>query len=83
VARTRHDNRIRRAANERYAARQREIEDRKFRNHMRDMLFLFKGTPSTSPLCTWVNDPRDPEELPPDWVPPPPPPPPEPEEPPF
>ena len=36
---------------------------------MRDMLFLFKGTPSTSPYCTRVNDPREPEELPPDWVP--------------
>lgn len=49
--------------------RQDEIAARKFRNHMRDMLFLFKGTPSTSPFCTWVNDPREPEELPPDWVP--------------
>lgn len=46
-----------------------EIAARKFRNHTRDMLFLFKGTPSTSPYCTWVNDPREPEELPPDWVP--------------
>ncbi len=46
-----------------------EIAARKFRNHMRDMLFLFKGTPSTSPFCTWVNDPREPEELPPDWAP--------------
>jgi hypothetical protein len=36
---------------------------------MRDMLFLFKGKPSTSPLCIWVNDPREPEELPPDWAP--------------
>jgi hypothetical protein len=72
VARTRRNNRIRRAANELYAARQREIADRKFRNHMRDMLFLFKGTPSTSPLCRWINDPREPEELPPDWQPPPP-----------
>lgn len=50
-------------------ARQREIADRKFRNHMRDMLFLFKGAPSTSPFCAWVNDPREPEELPPDWAP--------------
>lgn len=49
--------------------RQDEIAARKFRNHMRDMLFLFKGTPSTSPFCTWVNDPREPEELPPDWAP--------------
>ncbi|BBU20666.1 HNH endonuclease signature motif containing protein [Mycobacterium xenopi] len=52
-------------------ARKQEIDARKFRNHMRDMLFLFKGTPSTSPFCTWVNDPREPEELPPDWRPPP------------
>jgi hypothetical protein len=36
---------------------------------MRDMLFLFKGTSSTSPFCTWVNDPREPEELPADWTP--------------
>ncbi|MGH3636340.1 MAG: HNH endonuclease signature motif containing protein, partial [Mycobacterium sp.] len=50
-------------------ARKREIAHRQFRNHMRDMLFLFKGTPSTSPFCTWVNDPREPEELPPDWTP--------------
>ena len=28
---------------------------------MRDMLFLFKGTPSTSPYCTWVNDPENPK----------------------
>ncbi|OBJ06789.1 HNH nuclease [Mycobacterium sp. 1482292.6] len=50
-------------------ARADEIASRKFRNHMRDMLVLFKGTPSTSPFCTWVNDPREPEELPSDWVP--------------
>jgi hypothetical protein len=48
-----------------------EINGRKFRNHMRDMLFVFKGTPSTSPLATWINDPREPEELPEDWKPPP------------
>ena len=50
-------------------ARKREIDARKFRNHMRDMLFVFTGSPSTSPHCTWVNDPREPEELPEDWVP--------------
>lgn len=50
-------------------ARAKEIAHRRFRNHMRDMLFLFKGKPSTSPFCTWVNDPREPEELPPDWTP--------------
>lgn len=50
-------------------ARKREIAARKFRNHMRDMLFLFKGTPSISPFCVWVNEPRESEELPPDWTP--------------
>ena len=56
-------------------ARKQEIADRKWRNHMRKMLILFKGAePSTSPWCTWVNDPLEPEELPPDWKPPPPPP---------
>jgi hypothetical protein len=54
-------------------ARKQEIDDRKWRNNMRKMLILFKGTePSTSPWCTWVNDPLEPEELPPDWKPPPP-----------
>jgi hypothetical protein len=39
-------------------ARSQEIADRKWRNHMRKMLVLFKGSvPSTSPWCTWVNDP--------------------------
>jgi hypothetical protein len=56
-------------------ARKQEIADRKWRNHMRKMLILFKGRePSTSPWCTWVNEPFEPEELPPDWKPPPPPP---------
>ena len=42
---------------------------------MRKMLILFKAAqPSTSPWCTWVNDPLEPEQLPPDWKPPPPPP---------
>ena len=50
-------------------ARKREVAVRKFRNHLRDMLFLFKGTPSASPFCTWVNEPRESEELPPDWTP--------------
>jgi hypothetical protein len=50
-------------------ARNREVEARRFRNHMRDMLFTFKGAPSTSPFCTWVNDPREAEELPADWRP--------------
>jgi hypothetical protein len=57
-------------------ARRQEIDDRKWRNRMRKMLILLKGEPSTSPWCTWVNDPPEPEELPPDWKPPPPPSPP-------
>jgi hypothetical protein len=53
-------------------ARRQEIDLRKWRNHTRRMLILFKGRePSTSPWCTWVNDPFEPEELPPDWEPPP------------
>ncbi|MEZ0349895.1 HNH endonuclease signature motif containing protein [Mycobacterium sp. pR1184] len=54
--------------NQRQAARNEEIAARKFRNHMRDALFAFKGTPSTSPFCTWINDPHEPEELPPGWT---------------
>ena len=50
-------------------ARKDEIAARKCRNHMGDMLFVFQGAPSTSPLCTWVNDPREATELPADWVP--------------
>ncbi len=73
IARARKHNREQRPINEyrRWLeqARKQEIADRRFRNHMRDMLFLFKGTPSTSPFCTWVNDPRESEELPPDWTP--------------
>ncbi len=50
-------------------AREEETAARKFRNHKRGMLFLLKGPPSTSPFCTWVNEPREPEGLPPDWTP--------------
>ncbi|HET9876132.1 MAG TPA: HNH endonuclease signature motif containing protein, partial [Mycobacterium sp.] len=75
VARSCRHNRTAQAANELHAARRSEIEARKFRNHMRDMLFVFKGKPSTSPFCGWINDPREREDLPPDWIPPPPPPP--------
>lgn len=73
IAQARNHNREQRPINE---ARRRldeagkeEIADRKFRNHMRDMLFLIKDKPSTSPFCAWVNEPREPEELPPDWTP--------------
>jgi hypothetical protein len=73
ITAARKHNREQRPINERNRwlaeARKKEIADRKWRNHMRDMLFIFKGTPSTSPSCTWVNDPREPEELPPDWAP--------------
>jgi hypothetical protein len=79
VARARHKIREQRPVNAETRrvnrARRQEIADRKWRNHMRRMLILFKGRePSTSPWCTWVNDPFEPEELPPDWKPPPPPP---------
>ena len=61
-------------------ARKREIEAVKNRNRMRRTLILFKGRQaSTSPFGTWINDPFEPEELPPDWQPPPP----EPDGPPF
>ncbi len=53
-------------------ARRREIELRKWRNRSRKLLVLFKGgEPSTSPWCPWINEPLEPEELPPDWEPPP------------
>jgi Domain of unknown function (DUF222) len=73
IAQARNHNRTQRPINEARRrledARKEEIADRKFRNHMREMLFLFKGKSSTSPFCSWVNDPREPEELPPDWAP--------------
>lgn len=51
-----------------------EIDFRKWRNQSRKMLILSKGKePSTSPWCTWVNEPFEPEELAPNWKPPPPP----------
>jgi hypothetical protein len=54
-------------------ATRRELRHRADRNHMRRLKHLFKGDePSTSPWCTYVNDPMEPEELPPDWRPPPP-----------
>jgi len=86
IARIRSRNRIQRPINEAHRrlmdARRREIGYRKNRNHMRKMLFILKGKPSTSPFCSWVNDPLEPEELPPDWQPPPEPPP-LPDDPPF
>ncbi len=54
-------------------ARRREIELRKWRNRSRRYLILFKGKQeSTSPFSPWINQPFEPEELPPDWQPPPP-----------
>ncbi|OBA61979.1 HNH nuclease [Mycobacterium sp. 1100029.7] len=61
-----------RTHNRRQRARNEEVIARKFRNHMRDSLFAFKGAPSTSPFCRWVNEPREPEQLPADWAPDPP-----------
>ncbi|MBE1548767.1 hypothetical protein GGC64_002791 [Mycobacterium sp. OAS707] len=50
----------------------REIELRKWRNQSRRWLIFFKGRQhSTSPFSTWINDPFEPEELPPGWKPPP------------
>ena len=54
-------------------ARKREIKQRKWRNQSRRWLLFFKGKQaSTSPFATWINDPFEPEYLPPDWQPPPP-----------
>jgi hypothetical protein len=64
-------------------ARRQEISDRKWRNQMRKMLHLLKQGPSTSPWCTWVNDPFESEEITADWRPPPPPSPHVTDEPPF
>lgn len=87
IARARKHNREQRPVNEARRwleqARKQEIADRRFRNHMRGMLFLFKGAPSTSPFCRWVNDPWEPEELPADWKPDDPIPDPLPDDPPF
>lgn len=87
MGQTRAKNRRLRPVNETYRrtqkARRQELERRCNRNRMRVTLKLFKGDePSVSPYCTWINDPFEPEELPPDWQPPPPPPP-APEDPPF
>jgi uncharacterized protein DUF222 len=52
-------------------ARKKEIADRKWRNQSRRWLLVFKGKrESTSPFATWINDPFEPETLPPDWQPP-------------
>ena len=73
IARARRHNREQRPINDARRrlddARKAEIAAREFRNHMRDMLFLFKGATSASPYAKWVNEPREPEELPSDWSP--------------
>ena len=79
IAMARERNRIQRPINavqrQLNRARKREIDHRKYRNHMRTMLAIFKpGQRSTSPYATWVNEPFESEELPPDWRPPPEPP---------
>ncbi len=61
IARIRIRNRIQRPINEAHRrlqqARRREIDYRRTRNRMRKTLFLLKGGPSTSPFCSWVNEP--------------------------
>jgi hypothetical protein len=86
LARLRERNRRLRPINEAHRAltfaRNREIYHRKERNRHRDTLLMFKGhRNSTSPFMKWVNDPYEPEHLPPDWQPPPQPQ--QPDEPPF
>ena len=55
--------------------RRQELDLRKWRNNMRKTLLVLKGgNPSTSPWCTWVNDPVEDVHITADWTPPPPPP---------
>lgn len=70
----------RRAVNEYHHYRNwsaaRDLYGRQFRNRVRKTRVLFHGQtttdkPSTSPFCRWINDPLEPEHLPPDWEPPP------------
>jgi hypothetical protein len=64
--------------------RRQEIEVRKWRNDMRrTMVVLRGGRPSTSPFCSWVNDPLEDEHITADWRPPAPLPPTVDDEPPF
>lgn len=70
---TRHANAVNRHRNR--AARE-EIRVRCWRNQFRRFRELFHGEPtsvkpSTSPFARFVNDPIEPEELPPNWQPPP------------
>jgi hypothetical protein len=53
--------------------RRHEIDIRQWRNSMRRTLLILKGGhPSTSPFCTWVNDPPEDETITAEWLPPPP-----------
>lgn len=76
IARTREKNRALRPVNEAHRRlefhRSREIYFRKERNRHRNTMMAFKGhRNSKSPFMRWVNDPYEPETLPPDWQPPP------------
>jgi len=54
--------------------RRQRIDLIQWRNEMRAKLLVLKGgQPSTSPWCTWVNDPSEEAQISADWVPPPPP----------
>lgn len=64
-------------------ARANEIDLRQWRNEVRRRLHLLKGAPSTSPFCSWVNDPPEDETITADWRPPPPEPTPDHDQPPF
>ncbi len=61
------------------AARKHEIENRKDRNRRRrTALLMLEHRRKANPYLRWINEPDQPETLPPDWQPPP-----EPHEPPF
>ncbi|WP_197381652.1 DUF222 domain-containing protein [Mycolicibacterium mengxianglii] len=64
-------------------ARAHEIDIRIWRNNVRPMHLVLNGQPSTSPWCTWVNNPLEDETITADWQPPPPPKPQDDDEPPF
>jgi hypothetical protein len=56
-------------------ARAEGIDNRQWRNNMRRNLLILKGGhASTSSWCSWVNDPREDENIGVDWKPPPSPP---------
>lgn len=76
IARTRDKNRRLRPVNaarrRREAARAHEIANRKDRNRRRrTALSMLEHGRNTSPYLRWLNEPDEPETLPPDWQPPP------------